>query len=131
MKIAEFKRIQQDLKKRRIPPPLKRTVQLLLDKNAEAIIVLKLKGISSFADYLVICQGNSGRQNKALADAIQETLKKEFRLIPFGVEGMPLSDWILVDYVDFVVNIFLPDIREKFALEKLWMDAKRYNFFAH
>ena len=129
MKIEEFKLVLDDLQKRRIPGEIKKTVQILLDKKAEKITVLKLKGITEMTDYLVICSGNSTRQNNALADALQETLKKELNLQPLGVEGKRLAEWILVDYVDFVINIFSADWRKKYALEKLWMDAKRYDFY--
>ena len=129
MKIDEFKLVLNDLQKRRIPGEIKKTVQILLDKQAEKITVLKLKGITSMTDYLVICSGNSTRQNNALADALQETLKKELNLQPLGIEGVRLAEWILVDYVDFVINIFSVDWRKKYALEKLWMDAKRYDFY--
>ena len=128
MKKDEFNLILQDLQKRRIPGEIKKTVQILLDKKAEKITVLKLKGISEMTDYLVICSGNSARQNRALADAVKENLKKELRLQPLGSEGEKLSEWILVDYVDFIINIFSADWRNKFSLEKLWMDAKRYDF---
>lgn len=128
MKKDEFNLILDDLQKRRIPSEIKKTVQILLDKKAEKITVLKLKGISEMTDYLVICSGNSTRQNKALADAVKENLKKELQLQPLGSEGERLSEWILVDYVDFIINIFSADWRKKFSLEKLWMDAKRYDF---
>jgi len=128
MKKDEFNLILEDLQKRRIPGEIKKTVQILLDKKAEKITVLKLKGISEMTDYLVICSGNSARQNKALADAVKENLKKELQLQPLGSEGERLSEWILVDYVDFIINIFSADWRKKFSLEKLWMDAKRYDF---
>jgi len=129
MKKDEFSLILENLQKRRIPGEIKKTVQILLDKKAEKITVLKLKGISEMTDYLVICSGNSARQNKALADAVKENLKKELQLQPLGSEGERLSEWILVDYVDFIINIFSADWRKKFSLEKLWMDAKRYDFF--
>ncbi len=128
MKKDEFNLILEDLQKRRIPCEIKKTVRILLDKKAEKITVLKLKGISEMTDYLVICSGNSTRQNKALADAVKENLKKELRLQPLGSEGERLSEWILVDYIDFIINIFSADWRKKFSLEKLWMDAKRYDF---
>jgi ribosome-associated protein len=129
MKIEEFKLVLDDLQKRRIPVSIKKTVQILLDKKAEKITVLKLKGITEMTDYLVICSGNSTRQNNALANDVQETLKKELNLQPLGIEGKRLAEWILVDYVDFVINIFSADWRKKYALEKLWMDAKRYDFY--
>ena len=129
MKIEEFKLVLDDLQKRRIPAEIKKTVRILLDKKAEKITVLKLKGITEMTDYLVICSGNSTRQNNALTDALQETLKKELNLQPLGVEGKRLAEWILVDYVDFVINIFSAEWRKKYSLEKLWMDAKRYDFY--
>jgi len=129
MKIEEFKRVTDDLQKRHIPSEIKKTVQVLLDKKAEKITVLKLKGITDMTDFLVICSGNSTRQNNALADALQETLKREHHLQPLGIEGKRHAEWILVDYVDFVINIFSADWRKKYALEKLWMDAKRYDFY--
>jgi len=128
MKKDEFNLILEDLHKRRIPGEIKKTVQILLDKKAEKITVLKLKGLSEMTDYLVICSGNSTRQNKALAAAVKDNLKKELQLQPLGSEGERLSEWILVDYVDFIINIFSADWRKKFSLEKLWMDAKRYDF---
>jgi ribosomal silencing factor RsfS len=107
MKKDDFNLILEDLQKRRIPGEIKKTVQILLDKKAEKITVLKLKGISEMTDYLKI----------------------ELKLQPLGSEGERLSEWILVDYVDFIINIFSADWRKKFSLEKLWMDAKRYDFY--
>ena len=101
----------------------------MLDKKAGKIVVLKLKGINEITDFMIICHGNSSRQNNAISDEIQKKLKGNFKLRAFSVEGESRADWILLDYIDFVVHIFSPDIREKFSLEKLWMDAKRYNFY--
>jgi len=129
MKKDEFNLILEDLQKRRIPGGIKKTVQILMDKKAEKITVLKLKGLSEMTDYLVICSGNSARQNNALADAVKDALKQEMHLQPLGSEGERAAEWILVDYVDFIVNIFSAEWRKKYQLEKLWMDAKRYDFF--
>lgn len=128
MKSEEFEAITADLKRRRIPAEVKKAVSVMLDKKAEKIVVLKLKGISDITDYMVICQGNSTRQNSAVADEIRKTLRKEYKAKPFGVEGEREADWILMDYIDFVVHIFLDETRKKYSLEKLWMDAKRYDF---
>jgi len=128
MKKDEFNLILDDLQKRRIPGGIKKTVQILMDKKAEKITVLKLKGLSEMTDYLVICSGNSARQNNALADAVKDDLKRELHLQPLGSEGERMAEWILVDYVDFIVNIFSAEWRKKYQLEKLWMDAKRYDF---
>jgi ribosome-associated protein len=129
MKSEEFEVITADLKKRKIPTEVKRVVSIMMDKKAEQVVVLKLKGISDITDFMVICQGNSTRQNSAISAEIQKKLSRQFKLKPFGVEGQREADWILLDYIDFVVHIFLEETRQRYALEKLWMDAKRYNFY--
>lgn len=129
MKSDEFELITADLKRRRIPAEVKRIVSAMLDKKAEKVVVLKLKGISDITDFMVICHGNSSRQNLAISDEIQEKIREQFKLKPYGVEGEREAEWILLDYIDFVVHIFSQETREKYSLEKLWMDAKRYNFY--
>lgn len=128
MKKDDFASLLEDLHRRRIPGGIKKAVEILLDKKAEKVTVLRLKGLSEMTDYLIVCSGNSSRQNKALADAVRENLKKDLQLQPLGSEGEAAAEWILVDYVDFIVNIFSAEWRKKYALEKLWMDAKRYDF---
>lgn len=129
MKSEEFEVITADLKKRKIPREAKSVVSIMMDKKAEQVVVLKLKGISDITDFVVICQGNSTRQNSAISAEIKKKLSRQFKLKPFGVEGEREADWILLDYIDFVVHIFLEETRQRYALEKLWMDAKRYNFY--
>jgi ribosome-associated protein len=129
MKSEEFEVITADLRKRKIPTEVKRVVSIMMDKQAEQVVVLKLKGISDITDFVVICQGNSTRQNSAISAEIKKKLSRNFKLKPFGVEGEREADWILLDYIDFVVHIFLEETRQRYALEKLWMDAKRYNFY--
>lgn len=129
MKPEEFTRITEDLKKRKIPPEVKKVVTVMLDKKAEKVLVLKLKGINEITDFMVIGSGNSTRQNAAISDEVQRVLRKEFNLKVFSVEGEQEAEWILLDYIDFIVHIFSEEPREKYSLEKLWMDAKRYNFY--
>jgi ribosome-associated protein len=129
MKVGEFKIITEDLKRRKIPAELKKAVSAMLDKKAEKVVVLKLKGINDITDYMVICHGNSTRQNSAISDEVQKKLRKELKRKAYSVEGERESDWILLDYIDFIVHIFSEESRGKYALEKLWMDAKRYNFY--
>ena len=129
MKSEEFEVITADLKKRKIPPNVKKVVSIMLDKKAEKVVVLKLKGINDITDFMVICHGNSTRQNSAISDEIQRKLKELFKMKAYGVEGEREAEWILLDYIDFVVHIFAEDIRERYAIEKLWMDAKRYDFY--
>jgi ribosome-associated protein len=129
MRSEEFELITADLKRRRIPTEIKKVVSAMLDKMAERVVVLKLKGISDITDFMVLCHGNSTRQNSAISDEIQKKLREQFKLKPYGVEGEVEAEWILLDYIDFVVHIFSEETREKYSLEKLWMDAKRYNFY--
>ncbi|MCK4836214.1 MAG: ribosome silencing factor [Candidatus Aminicenantes bacterium] len=129
MDFSEYEYISEELKKRRIPPIIKRVVSIMLDKKGEKIVVIKLKGVSDITDFMIICHGNSVRQNKAISDEVQGKLRKEYRLKAFSVEGNTSTDWILLDYIDFVVHVFSPENREKYALEKLWMDGKRYHFY--
>lgn len=129
MKLEDYERVIADLKRRRIPTEIKTAVSLMLDKKAENVVVLKLKNVTDITDYMVICSGRSDRQNSAISHEIQKKLSKEFKLNPLGVEGEREGEWILVDYVDFIIHIFSIDARKKYALEKLWMDAKRYDFY--
>jgi ribosome-associated protein len=129
MKVDEFKTITDDLKKRRIPGEVKEAVAAMFEKMAEKIVVLKLKGINDITDFMVICNGNSPRQNNAIADEVQRRLRKEFKLKAYSVEGEREAEWILLDYIDFIVHVFTEEHRARYALEKLWMDAKRYNFY--
>ena len=129
MNLEKYKAVTRDLKSRRIPGTVKKVVSSMLDKKAEKVVVLRLKGINDITDFIVICHGNSPRQNNAISDEIQKKLKQEFAVKPFSVEGERESDWILIDYIDFIVHIFTEENRKKYSLEKLWMDAKRYDFY--
>ena len=129
MKAEEFKQITDDLKRRRIPSEVKRTVSAMLDKKADRVVVLKLKGLNDISDFMVICSGQSTRQNAAISEEVQRKLRKDFKLKAFSVEGEREAEWILIDYIDFIVHIFSEESRRKYALEKLWMDAKRYDFY--
>jgi ribosome-associated protein len=87
-------------------------------------VVLDLRGLATFTDYFLICAGGSRRQIETIADEIEEKLGKAKRK-PSHVEGYPRGDWILMDYVDFVVHIFTPASRAYYDLERLWGDAER------
>ena len=75
-------------------------------------------------DYFLIAEGNIDRHVKALAQTIIETLSQEKALTPFHIEGVSAGDWIVIDYGDMVIHLFKPDLREKYALERLWREAK-------
>jgi ribosome-associated protein len=101
---------------------LEGAVRAALGRKALELTVLDLEGISSFTDYFVICGGTSGRHTQAICDAVVEELKKEGSS-PAHVEGYKQAEWILVDYLDFVVHIFLERAREFYGLERLWKKA--------
>lgn len=102
---------------------LERAAVAAADKKAGGIRLLDLRGTSSYTDYFLICSGNTDRQAKAIHDAVHETLKAEFNLLPRRVEGLPEARWILMDYFDVIVHIFVPEVREFYRLEELWSDA--------
>jgi len=95
------------------------------DKKAIDLQVIDLRGVSSYTDFFVVCSGNTDRQTKAIHDAIHEGLKKDHGQLPRRVEGVSESRWILMDYFDIVVHVFVPEVREFYRLEQLWGDVPR------
>ena len=94
------------------------------NKKALDIIALDLKGISSFADYFIVCSGSSHRRVQAIATSIEMDLKKE-GMYALGIEGFNEGNWILLDYGDVVIHVFYQPFREFYDLERLWADARR------
>ncbi len=88
-------------------------------------MVLDLRGISTFTDYYVICSGTSEPHLKAIAGEIQERLKDRWSTRPAAVDGYPISQWVIIDYISVLVHIFHTDKRRYYALEDLWGDAPR------
>lgn len=100
---------------------------LCLDKKADNVVVLEMKGLTTFADYFVVCSGESVTQVRAIAEHVEETLSKlrAKRVLPFSVQGLGYSHWVLMDYSDVIVHIFEKNTRQYYMLEKLWLDAPR------
>ena len=98
-------------------------VEYAADRKAIDIVQLDLRTMIGYTDYFVICSGRTERQTKAIHDAIYEGLKSAHRRLPQRVEGLPGARWILMDYLDVVVHVFVPDIREYYRLEQLWGEA--------
>lgn len=95
-------------------------------RKAEEIRILQLDpSESALTDYFLICNGTNERQNAAIADEIEGRLKREHGIYPNSVEGRRQGEWILMDYVDFVVHIFMPEKREYYGLERLRKSATR------
>jgi ribosome-associated protein len=93
------------------------------DKKASDVVRLDLREFVGYTDYFVICSGNTERQAKAIHDGIYIGLKDDHGLLPRRVEGLPEARWILMDYLDVVVHVFTPDVREYYRLEQLWGEA--------
>ena len=98
-------------------------INATLQKKAQEIVVLNLKQVSAFTDYMIICSGTSERQVQAIAQEIQQFLKKA-DVRPMGVEGEANGQWVLLDYGDVVISVFYEPIRAFYDLENLW-DAPR------
>lgn len=102
---------------------LRKICEIIDEKKGEDILVLDISEVSSFADFFIICHGYNQKQNQAICDGIRETLKKEYRLHTDHVEGYQQADWILMDYLNFVVHIFSPQARQFYKLDRLWSDG--------
>jgi ribosome-associated protein len=103
---------------------LNEALEAALDKKAQDVVVIDLGGICSFTDHFIICTGTSSRHNQTIAEGIDERLRKQ-GVRPLHIEGNKEGEWILLDYVDFVVHIFTTKAREFYDLERLWRAGKR------
>ena len=112
----------------RLPKAVAAAVEAARDKKAMDTVVLDLRKADGFTDYFVICSGANARQITAIADAVQETLKQELGERPAVAEGVKSSEWILLDYFNFVVHVFSRECRSFYGLERLWGNATRYEF---
>jgi ribosome-associated protein len=94
------------------------------DKKATDLVALDVKPLVSYTDYLVICTAGNERQAKAIHDEVYHQLKRDGWL-PARVEGEREAEWVLMDYLDAVLHIFTPELRERYRLEVLWGEAER------
>ena len=94
------------------------------DKNSSDIVVLNFKELkNAVADYFIMCSANSDTQLEAVARSVEEEVEKVTGESPWQTEGRTNREWVLLDYVDVVVHVFLRDRRKFYALEELWGDA--------
>jgi len=105
-------------------PQLQEAVHAAQDRKALDLSVLDLERTCSFTSYFLICSGTSARHAQAICDAIAEKLEKK-GLTPTHIEGYTQAEWILMDYLSFVVHIFLERARRFYDLERLWKNAPR------
>jgi ribosome-associated protein len=86
-------------------------------------VILDMRPVVSYTDFLVVCTGQNPRQTAAIYDQVRRQLKHEVRLLPRSVDGERESTWIVADYLDVVLHVFTPDARKYYALEDLWGDV--------
>jgi nicotinate-nucleotide adenylyltransferase len=124
-----YRREERPLTKQ-LPAEITRCVEAALDKKAEDLVVLDLRGLSDVTDFFVVCHGTSDRHVLAITESIQDSLREDAGLRPSHVEGDRRAEWILLDYIDLVVHVFIAEKREFYRLESLWGDAPRHEFSA-
>jgi ribosome-associated protein len=103
----------------------RRLAELADDKKAEDVIVLDMRELVSYTDFLAICTARNERQARAIVDEVRVRVKAESGLLPGGVDGEGEAGWIVLDYLDCVLHVFTPEARERYQLEDLWRDAPR------
>jgi ribosome-associated protein len=107
-----------------LPTQIDQAITAAEDKKAVDLVVLDLRKAAGFTDFFVIASGTNTRQVRAIADAVMESLAAEGAK-PAHVEGYDRSEWILIDYFDFIVHVFAPETRVFYGLERLWGNAER------
>ena len=113
------------MKKTELKKQVSAAIQACLEKKAEELSILEMeKGSGAFTDYFVLCSGTNPRQVQAIADEVELRLKAT-GLRPTHVEGYNQAEWVLIDYIDFVVHVFSEKARKFYDLERLWKSAKR------
>ena len=95
------------------------------DKGAADIVVLDMRKLVSYTDFLAICTARNERQARAVADEVRLRLKSEDELLPRGAELEAETGWIVLDYLDCVLHVFTAEVRERYGLEELWREAPR------
>jgi len=98
-------------------------VDIAVGELAVDTLLLDVREVTPIADYFLICSGSTERQVKALVEEIRDRLK-ERGINPMGVEGSAVSGWILMDYSDVIVHVFMPSVRQFYDLEGLWKNAR-------
>jgi len=112
----------------KLPKAVSIAIQAARDKKAADVVVLDLRKTGGFTDFFVICTGNNPRQITAIAEGIEERLRSDLGERPALSEGSDKSEWILLDYFNFVVHVFSRDCRAFYGLERLWGNAERQDF---
>ena len=108
----------------RLPEQVMHALRAAEDRKAADLVVLDLRKAAGFTDFFVLASGNNPRQIRAIADSVMAALADE-GVKPAHVEGYERSEWVLLDYFDFIVHVFIPETRVFYGLERLWGNAER------
>lgn len=103
----------------------RRLAELADSKKAEEIVVLDMRKLVSYTDFLAICSARNERQAKAIVDEVRVQVKQETGILPGGVDGAGEDGWVVLDYLDCVLHVFTAEARERYQLEELWHEAPR------
>ena len=123
MKKTDVKK--NDLKKKSLKKQVSEALAACQEKKAEQISLLEMdQAAGAFTDYFLICSGTNPRQVQAISDEVELRLKRA-GIYPNNIEGHRQAEWVLIDYVDFVVHIFSETARKYYDLERLWKSAKK------
>ena len=102
----------------------RRLAELADAKQATDVVALDMRGLVGYTDFLVLCTARNERLAKAIHDEVHQALKRE-GVLPAREEGTAQSRWILLDYLDAVLHVFVPETRERYRLDQLWGEAPR------
>ncbi len=103
----------------------RRLTELADSKKAEDIVVLDMRELVSYTDFLAICTARNERQARAIVDEVRLQVKQEMGLLPGAVDGAGADGWVVLDYLDCVLHVFTTEARERYQLEDLWREAPR------
>ena len=103
----------------------RRMAELADSKAASEIVVLDMRGLVSYTDFLTICTARNERQGRAIADEVKLQLKQGQQLLPSGSDVSEAAGWIVLDYLDCVLHVFTEEARQRYQLEDLWREAPR------
>jgi len=102
---------------------VQRACQAIVDKKGCNIITLDVRGVSTITDYFIIAEGTVNRHVTALARHLDDEMSK-CKLSPIHIEGLMEGEWVVIDYMDFIVHLFTPELRQYYALEEIWKEGK-------
>ena len=103
----------------------RRLAEFADDKKAEDIVVLDMRKLVSYTDFLAICTARNERQARGIVDEVRVRIKQETGQLPGGVDGEGAAGWVVLDYLDCVLHVFTPEARDRYQLGDLWRDAPR------